>query len=328
MTTTSQSRARAAISDRWPRAARPSSARARSAPGAARGQRGAQLGDRAHVLMPPPPRRGGQRPRRARRARRTAPSSSGVRSATASRCAATVASSPRATGPVSARAGPCAAQFSTVARTSGTSGSRVDAGRGGQALGRGLQRDQEVGGDRRGGVVGGAVLVGDLERAPCPGARRVRSRDRERARRAAGDRGAPRPQSAGPVRRSPSSAGAARSASWGAEARRARALRSSGRPGGAGRELAAARGDLGVGHAQQHDVEPRRAVAAERRRHGDPAPQRVAQRVPSRPRPMTAKRARQWAVSVSVASVPVPASGYRSASCRDTVSNALVRPLR
>ncbi len=59
-----------------------------------------------------------------RPARRTACSSSGVRSATACRCAATVASSPRATGPVSARSGPSAAQFSTVARTSGTSSSR------------------------------------------------------------------------------------------------------------------------------------------------------------------------------------------------------------
>ncbi len=85
---------------------------------------------------------------------------------------ATVSSSPRATGPVSARSGPSAAQFSTVLRTSGASRSRAGRAPGRRrrpSLGGGLQRDQEVRGDRGGGVVGGAAVVGDLERAACPG---------------------------------------------------------------------------------------------------------------------------------------------------------------
>ena len=59
----------------------------------------------------------------------------------------------------------------------------VHAGGRGQALGGGLERDEEVRGDRGGGVVGGAVLVGDVERAACPSARGERAGGGQRARR-------------------------------------------------------------------------------------------------------------------------------------------------
>jgi hypothetical protein len=74
----------------------------------------------------------------------------GRRSATASRWRSTVASSPRAIGPVSACSAPRRAQLSTVWRTSGTSSSRSPPR---QPLGGRLERDQEVRGHRRGGVV-------------------------------------------------------------------------------------------------------------------------------------------------------------------------------
>ncbi len=76
------------------------------------------------VLMRAPPRAGRRRSRVAAASASNRSSRSGVRSATASRWRATVASSPRAIGPVSARRAPCAAQFSSAARASGTSASR------------------------------------------------------------------------------------------------------------------------------------------------------------------------------------------------------------
>ena len=134
----------------------------RAAVAARLGQRGAQLGDGAdgpHAALPSGQRRAWRRP-----ARRRGSSSSGARSATAARWRSTVASSPRAIGPVSAAWAPSAAQFSTVARTSGTSAARSQAA---DALGGRLERDEEVRGDRRGGVVGGAVGVGDLDGRSC-----------------------------------------------------------------------------------------------------------------------------------------------------------------
>ena len=159
------------------------------------------------VLMPAlrPPARGWRR-----RARRTAASSSGVRSATAARWRATVASSPRAIGPVSARSAPqrgpvLDARRARAGRAAARSTPAVAASRSARAL----ERDEEVRGDRGGGVVGGAVLVGDARRrasrALAPAPRAIV----ERARRGAGDRapGAARARRrrAG---RAPSSAGA------------------------------------------------------------------------------------------------------------------------
>ena len=116
--------------------------------------------------------------------------------------ASTVSSSPRAIGPVRARSGPSAAQFSTVARTSGTSAAAVDAGARGEPLGGGLERDEEVRGDRGGGVVGGAVLVGDVDRREAEVERELVGDRRGRAGVRAGDRGARRPRACdGPVGR-------------------------------------------------------------------------------------------------------------------------------
>ena len=90
--------------------------------------------------------------------------SSGATSSIASRCRWTVTSSPRAIGPVSAP-DPCSAQLAAVRSTNGASSSPavLDPGRGEQVLGAGLERDQEVGGDGGGGVVGGARVLGHLE---------------------------------------------------------------------------------------------------------------------------------------------------------------------
>ena len=90
---------------------------------------------------------------------------------TASRWRSTVSSSPRATGPVSARSGPRRAQFSTVWRTRGTKRVAGNAGGCRHLLRRRLERHEEVGGDRRRGVVGGPGGVGQLER---PHAKRAR----------------------------------------------------------------------------------------------------------------------------------------------------------
>ena len=96
------------------------------------------------------------------------PSSSGAVSATAARWEATVSSSPRATGPVSARSGPSSAQFSTVLRTSGASSVRAwSAGSPAPAAicsAAASSVTRKLDADRRGGVVGGAAVVGQLER--------------------------------------------------------------------------------------------------------------------------------------------------------------------
>ena len=108
-------------------------------------------------------------------ARRTAAAAPARPRPRASRWRSTVASSPRATGPVSARSGPSAAQFSTVLRTSGASSARASpgtrSGPGGHLLGGGLERHEEVGGDRGSGVVGGAVARRRARTGACRAAR-------------------------------------------------------------------------------------------------------------------------------------------------------------
>ena len=156
-------------------------------------QRRAQLGDGAHG-----PHASASRPARAR-VRSTSSSKRGSRcgadSATASRWRSTVASSPRATGPVSAAAGPRSAQFShrgcaraAPAARGPRSGSSPAPRR--HLLGGGLERHQEVGGDRGGGVVGGAGRVVDLERRACRAPRRVACAVRQRVGRGARHRAA------------------------------------------------------------------------------------------------------------------------------------------
>ncbi len=89
-------------------------------------------------------------------------SSSGARSATAARWRATVASSPRAIGPgerAPRRGGPVLDRGADERDEGGA----VDARGRGEPLGGGLEGDEEVRGERGGGVVGGAVLVGDVD---------------------------------------------------------------------------------------------------------------------------------------------------------------------
>ena len=73
-----------------------------------------------------------------------------------------MASSPRAIGPV-ARAVARAAPVGRGGPDEGRERGAVDPGRGGQARGRDLEGDEEVGGHRGRGVVGGPVLVGHLD---------------------------------------------------------------------------------------------------------------------------------------------------------------------
>ena len=112
---------------------------------------------------------------------------------------------PGRSAPARARAPPS----SRRSRGRAAPAARLDAGGRGQALGGGLQRDEEVRGDRGGGVVGGAVLVGDLDGAPCPSAGQGEGvGGRARGRRARD--GAARAGEVRARRRARSSAGAAR----------------------------------------------------------------------------------------------------------------------
>ena len=120
------------------------------------------------------------RSRCARRARRRAGAAAGPRRPIACRCArdgVLVAARDRA-GQRRARARARPSSRRCV-RTSGASRrarlGRLEAGAGGDLLGRCLERDQEVRGDRGGGVVGGAVVVGELERRPCRALARARA---------------------------------------------------------------------------------------------------------------------------------------------------------
>ena len=113
------------------------------------------------ACAPPPPRAGAPpSPRRRARSGRSA--------------------RPRRRAPPSSRPPPAPA---------GRAAPRSTPARGGQPLGGALERDEEVGGDRGGGVVGGAVLVATRV-ARMPKARRQRLGDGERPRRRAVDRAA------------------------------------------------------------------------------------------------------------------------------------------
>ena len=153
-------------------------------------QRGPQLGDvaRRSCRLDLPCREfvlaivadaavGAGRAWRATRASNSASSSGGRLRRPPRAGAATVASSPRATGPVSARSGPSAGPVLDRRADERHEQLALEADGGADPLGRRLQRDQEVRGDRGGGVVGGAVRA----RRSRPGACRARGRDRRRA---------------------------------------------------------------------------------------------------------------------------------------------------
>ena len=160
---------------------------------AARGRkRGAQVGDGAQGLharlardpaLPAAARRRSRRPAR-RRAR--GPPARARRPPRAG--AATVSSSPRAIGPVSAVGRSGGGPVLDARAHERDERLAVDARRRGEALRDALDRDEEVRGDAGGGVVGGAVLVGDVD-GPHPERARELLRGGERARRRAGDRG-------------------------------------------------------------------------------------------------------------------------------------------
>ena len=124
----------------------------------------------------------------------------------------------------------------------------VGAGRGGQLLGGGLERDEEVRRHRRGGVVGGAMLIGDLDRPHPEGIGQLPGHTQP-SRRGGGDRG--------------SGAGETRSALGGRHQRVQREGLARGEhvdPGCSravadehtGPDVRRGRGDLAIGHAQ-HD---------------------------------------------------------------------------
>ena len=263
-----------------------------------------------------------QRARRARRAPRRAAAARARSRASASRWRSTVASSPRAIGPVSASA-PRSAQFAAVRRTSGASSSRASSIpiRVEQLGGRLLERDEEVGGDRGGGVVGGAPLLGHLEGAHPEALG-------ELARRGGGPP-ALEPETAhgAPVRSAPPSGIVCSGWREKASAPRSRARRQGVERGGAadvadeakrrhrGRDRRAGVGDRGVGNAQQRHLGPpagferlsRPASSA-----GTPASSAAAAiDRPARPAPTTASGGSQCAASGAAASgglVPVLAS--------------------
>ena len=216
------------------------------------------------------PRTVARAPGCARRARRRAASSSGAASAIASRWRGHRGLVAARDGPGERRSGPSAAQFSTVRRTSGSEQrARVvglEPGAGGDPLGRRLERDQEVRGDRGGGVVGGAGLVVDLERRPCRAPRARSAAKRERLGRRAGDGTAGAGEASGPSPganvwsgcrpKASAPAGSRRSAAWRRWCGRRRRGAGDGRGGGR---------DLGVGHAQQRRVAAGRHLAAAER---------------------------------------------------------------
>jgi hypothetical protein len=138
-----------------------------------------------------------------------------------------------------------------------------DAGRGGEALGGGLDRREEVRRDRGGGVVGGAVLVGDAERvhAEVPG---QGTGGRLGPRRRTGDRGARAgelPAGMGDGRQGMEAEGLVRGED--VEAGGAGAVADEAAV--AGGDRARRGGDLAVGHAEEHDVRVRAVGAAPER---------------------------------------------------------------
>ena len=165
--------------------------------------------------------------------------SSGRRSATAARWRATVASSPRAIGPVSARCGAERGPVGDARPHERDERLAVEARGLREALGEALERDEEVRGDRGGGVVGGAVGVGDLRPAACRASCASACGGGERARRRAGDRrgraGERRARRAVTV-----ISGCSENASCGAERGERRGGRACGRRGGPARAGSAA----------------------------------------------------------------------------------------
>ena len=280
--------------------------RAPGAPGLGEGRRSSATERR--VLMPPPARSVG-RPV----ARVAAPSASNRRPAARAYARATARagarrpSSPRATGPVSARSAPSAAQFSTVARTSGTSSPASDPAVARQALGRRLESDQEVRGDRGRGVVGGAVVSASLDgRSPSASARLCGEGQRP------GRCGPPSP----PRRRRTSRPAAVTVISGCSE--NASCGRQHVEPGGA-RAVADQRargdqrrgpGDLPVGNAQQHRSAPAPSAprpSGPRDSSRSAGAGRSASALPTRPRPTIARADRQGCRR----EVPVPVLAWR-----------------
>ena len=224
--------------------------------------------------------------------------------------------SPRRPGPpgrsgrARGRAGPSSRPWRGPA---GASSVAAGAGARGEALGGRLERDQEVRGDRGGGVVGGAVLIGDLDgRMPSArasvsataSARGWRRRSRRR----------PREARAGVV---PGGHGHQRM-------QRERLVRGehvqAGGPGamsdeGPGRHQGSGGGDLGVGHAEQDRVDARRRglrVQAARRRRRPAARRRRGREGAAEPAAADDGQARRAAGAsaegVLEDAVPVPAS--------------------
>ena len=231
-------------------------ARARSAVAAGRARRAAPRLSRT-VFMPRSPRRVrstsasksgrscGRRPRRRPAAARS-----------------TVCSSPRATGPVSARLGaerdPVVHGRAHERREQAPRLRRLEAGVARDLLRHRLERDEEVRRHRRGGVVGGALVVAAARTGPSRAASAIVRGGLERLGRRAGDRAAD--ARAGRASRRPRTSGA------GGSRRRAR-RRAAGRsaasevaplvcPTSARRAGDGLRGgrDLRVGHAQQDHV--------------------------------------------------------------------------
>ena len=210
--------------------------------------------------------------------------------ATASRCEATVASSPRATGPVSARSGPASLHCSTVRaherREQGPCLARLEPGAAGHPLGGRFERDKEVRGDRRGRVVGGASVLGDLE-GRHPEVVRERAREAERLRRVAGD------GAAGPRERLGAAAlgeGLERVQAEPAGCRGGLERRERGGAAGVADERGrpahrrGGRRDLGVRHAEHDRVAPGRRLAAAGRAL-DRVPRALERRGKSRAKP-------------------------------------------
>ena len=267
--------------------------------------------------------RGSRRP-----ARRTASSSSGARSAIAARWRGDrrlVAARDGRSARARARAPPSSRRSRGPAATSS---SRSTPAVGGQPLGGGLERDEEVRGDRGGRVVGGAVVVGDST-ARIPSAPREPRGDVERARACCPAIAAPAPANARARRAVTVISGCSENASCGA---------SGVEPGGAravaderpGRDRGGGGGDLAVGDAQQHDVGAR-AVAPRPSGPSTSTPgRRAAPRAERVPEPAPADdRARrragqgcQWA-----SPVPVPASEIPVGVC-DVLLHARSAPER
>ena len=258
-------------------------------------------------------------------ARRTARAGRGAASSTAARWRRPSRRRRGRPGPVSARSGPSAARLSTVRRSSGQQQrarlARLEAGAGGEPLGRRLERDQEVRGDRCRRVVGGAALVVDLERhhaepraspAAKPSASGWSRRWRSPRRRTRPGRGRRRTSAAGAARTLRRRPAPAPSAAWPRWCGR-RAARPPPRLG--------RRRDLGVGHAEHERAAARDLAAARRALDGVPAARSARSAVPRRPGrrwPRGARlRGRRYASVIGVISVPVH-SGVAADTLKDT----------